>query len=61
MKVCTMCGDKFTGEQISEMRSDHEEFSLHPFVCPDCYDRLNRMDPADQVKKLVTEGIGDAV
>ena len=50
MQKCTKCGDRFTGEEISELRAEHEEFSQHPFICPDCYDRLNRKDLEDQFK-----------
>lgn len=55
MQKCTKCGDKFTGEEISELRADHEEFSLHPFICPDCYDRLSRMDLEDQFKEAMAD------
>jgi hypothetical protein len=53
MRVCTICGDKFTGEEISEMRSEHEEFSMNPFICPDCYDRHQRKDLEDRFDELM--------
>ena len=56
MHKCTYCGDKYSGEAISEMRTEHEEFSLHPFICPDCYDRLNRKDLEDQFDELMRVG-----
>ena len=55
MKTCTVCGDRFLGEEVSEWRSDHEQFSLHPFICPDCYDRLQRKDLEDQFEQLMEE------
>ena len=58
MMVCTKCKEKFTGEEISELRAMHEPMSMHPFMCPDCYDRFMRQDLEDQFSEL-TEG-GDA-
>lgn len=56
MYRCQQCGDRFTGEEISEMRAEHEQFSMHPFICPDCCDRLQRMDLEDQFKELMKKG-----
>ena len=42
MKKCTICGDKITGEEISEWGADGEEFQPVPLICPDCYDRTRR-------------------
>ena len=53
MKKCTICGDKFLGEEISEWRSEREQFSTSPFICPDCYDRLQHKDPEDQIKEII--------
>ena len=56
MQKCTICGDRVLGEEISEWRSEHEAFSLHPLICPDCYDRLNRKDLEDQFDELMKVG-----
>ena len=56
MQECTICGDRVLGEEISEWRSEHEAFSLHPLICPDCYDRLNRKDLDDQFDELMKVG-----
>ena len=53
MKVCSVCGDKFLGEEISEWRSEHEPFSMNPFICPDCYDNLQSKDLEDQFTELM--------
>ena len=53
MKICTECGEKFTGEELTELRHEGEQFSLHPFICPDCYDRINRMDLEDRLEHLL--------
>lgn len=53
MKICTVCGDRFLGEEVSEWRAEREQFSLHPFICPDCWDNLQHKDPEDQVKELL--------
>lgn len=55
MKTCTVCGDRFLGEEISEWRTDNEDFSLRPFICPDCYDRLRRKELEDQFDELMAE------
>jgi len=55
MKICTKCGDKFTGEQISEMRHEHEEFSMSPFICPDCWDKLQHEDLEEQFEDLMKD------
>lgn len=56
---CTKCGDRFISEEVSEWRSEHEAFSMHPFICPDCYDRLQRMDLEDQFEDLMKGGDND--
>lgn len=55
MYKCTKCGEKYIGEEVSEWRSEKEQFSLRPFICPDCYDRLRMMDLEDQFKDLMEE------
>ncbi|MBQ9609360.1 MAG: hypothetical protein IJV15_07960 [Lachnospiraceae bacterium] len=55
MHICTKCGDKFSGEEIRELKSEHESFSMHPFICPDCYDRLQRVDLEDQFSILMND------
>ena len=55
MKKCTVCGDSFLGEEVSEWRSEHEPFSMVPFICPDCFDRLQHKDPEDQLDLLMKE------
>lgn len=51
-KVCAKCGEIYTDEDISEL-SRIEPFSLDPFICPDCYDNLNRKDLEDQFNDLM--------
>lgn len=53
MKICTVCKGKYTSEEITELRSEGEEFSMHPFICPDCYDRFQRQDLENQFLQLV--------
>lgn len=57
MRKCTICGDRFTGEEISEWHTDNEDFSLRPFICPDCFDRQERKAPEDQLKDLMEEAV----
>ena len=62
MQKCTRCGDRISGEEISEWRAEHEAFSMHPLICPDCWDNLQRKDLEDQFEELmeVKDGIDDA-
>lgn len=54
MRTCTVCGDRFLGEEISEWRSEREPFSDRPFICPDCYDRkFSHKDLEDQMEELM--------
>jgi DNA-directed RNA polymerase subunit RPC12/RpoP len=53
MYKCVKCGDRFSGEQLSELRHEGEQFSMHPFMCPDCYDRHQRQDLEDQFSDLI--------
>ena len=55
MKICTKCGEKYTGEEISEWRSERETFSMYPFMCPDCYDIFSRQDLEEQFDELMDE------
>jgi len=56
MKRCMVCGDKFTGEEISEWWADHEDFQAHPLICPDCYDRTRKhKDLEDLFNDLMKE------
>lgn len=57
MRKCSRCGDKFTGEEIAELMAEREEFSLHPFICSDCFDRLQRLDLEDQLDELIREEV----
>lgn len=52
MKICTVCKDRFSGEEISEWRQEHEPFSTSPFMCPDCYDRFTRQDQQGTAVKI---------
>ena len=54
MQKCVIGGDRITGEEISEWRAEHENFSMHPLICPDCWDNLQRKDPEDQVKEVLS-------
>ena len=62
MRKCTRCGDRISGEEISEWRAEHEAFSMHPLICPDCWDNLQRKDLEDQFEELmeVKDGFDDA-
>lgn len=54
MMKCTVCGERYTGEEVAELRAEGEEFNMHPFMCPDCYDRFQRKDLEDQFAQLMS-------
>ena len=56
MMTCTVCNERFMGEEVSEWRTEKEQFSMHPFICPDCYDNLQRKDLEDQFSVLMKPG-----
>ena len=53
MYRCDKCKEKFLGEELSEWRNEKEEFSMHPFICPDCYNRVRRIDLEGQFNELL--------
>lgn len=55
MKICTRCREKYTGEEISEWKTEHEAFSMNPFMCPDCYDTFSKQDLEEQFSELMDE------
>lgn len=55
MSHCTKCGDKFTREEVRELKAEHEAFSIQPFICPDCYDRLQRLNLEVQFSILMSD------
>lgn len=56
-RVCTLCGDEFDLQEIAEWILDHEPFHLRPFVCPDCFDNLTRLDLENQLDELLREEV----
>lgn len=59
MKVCTHCGERYTGEEITELRHEGEEFCFHPFMCPDCFDQFRRMDLGGQFQEAMNATSND--
>ena len=53
MCKCKMCGDVYSAEDLREIREMGEEYSKKPFLCPDCFDRFNRLDSEDQMELLL--------
>lgn len=43
----------FFPDEIAEWRADHEPYYPDPLICPDCYDNMQRKDPADQLADLM--------
>ena len=52
---CTRCGSEFDTQQAAEWILGHKPFSMKPFICPDCFDRLVLLDIKDQIKELIKE------
>ncbi len=56
---CTKCGEEYTEDDLRELREMGEQFSVNPFICPDCYDVFSRKCLEDQFNELMqTEGKG---
>lgn len=53
--TCSRCGEEFGSDEVEEWRKEKEKYSMTPFLCPDCFDALQRMDLEDQIHYL-TEG-----
>lgn len=52
---CLFCEDTYTTQDLSEMKEMGETYHLEPkqFVCPDCYDDLQRLPLEEQLKALM--------
>lgn len=54
---CSVCGDRFTNEDIKELVEMGEPFHLDKdqfrLICPDCYDNLNRLSLERQFEILM--------
>lgn len=55
MRKCKMCGDSYSSEELRELREMGEEYNRSPFICPDCWDRYQRLDSEDQMKLLLND------
>ena len=54
-RICTKCGERYSGREVSQLKSWGEKMWLDPFICPDCYDALRRKSLEDQEKDLLNE------
>lgn len=54
-RMCTKCGEKYSEQEIAELKSWGERMWFDPFICPDCYDSLRRNDLGDQAAELLDE------
>lgn len=55
---CVMCGETFTEADLTELREMGEAYHREKgcFLCPDCWDSFQRMDPEEQVKMALVNG-----
>ncbi len=54
-RMCTKCGEKYSEQEIAELKGWGERMWFGPFICPDCYDGLRRNDLEDQVADLLNK------
>lgn len=54
-RICTKCGERYSEQEVSELKGWGERMWLDPFICPDCYDGLRRLDLEDQAAELLDE------
>ena len=59
---CVMCGETFTETDLTELREMGEVYHREKgcFLCPDCWDSFQRMDPEEQVKMALINGWKEA-
>ena len=50
---CSKCKGIYEDEDLRELKEMGESYSLHPFICPDCYDRFNKLNLEDQFKEAM--------
>ena len=52
---CIFCEDKFTDEELSELKEMGEKYWLTKteFICPDCRDDLQRLPLEDQYQAII--------
>lgn len=55
---CVMCGETFTEADLVDLREMGEAYHREKgcFLCPDCWDRFQRMDPEEQLKMAMVNG-----
>lgn len=53
---CILCGEEYEADEVKEWKKYRDEFSMEPFICPDCYDVFSRRDPEEQAKMLLDAG-----
>ena len=58
MKKCMFCEDRFTDEELSELKEMGEKYWLTKtqFICPDCMDDLQRLTLEDQYRAIIEGG-----
>ena len=50
---CTVCGESYGKDEIKEWKTEKEPYFDDPFICPDCYDSMQRVDPEDLMKECL--------
>ena len=52
---CRFCNEIYTPDEVAELREMHEEYWSDgaSFICPGCWDDLQRKTPAAQVRSLL--------
>ena len=55
MYYCTRCDEAYSANDIKELIDMNEGFCMRPFICPDCWDDLQRLDLEDQLDLLLPE------
>ena len=56
--TCIYCGEIYTPQEVKELKQRGEEYALgdNGFICPDCWDSINRRPVEDQVMDLLKKG-----
>ena len=56
--TCIYCGEIYTPQEVKDLKQAGEEYVLgdNGFICPQCWESINRRPVEDQVMDLLKKG-----
>lgn len=60
---CAICGEPYSSDDLKELTDMGEHYHQEEgcFLCPDCWDSFQRMDPEEQAKIAIVNGWKEAL